>query len=50
MNFGFLFYIIISRYYYLCFVLHIAPLNVQNKVLLQVQLLLDYLEINSRYY
>ena len=49
MNFGFLFYII-SRYYYLCFVLHNVPLNVQNKVLLQVQLLLDYLEINSRYY
>ena len=49
MNFGFLFYII-SRYYYLCFALHNAPLNVQNKVLLRVQLLLDYLEINSRYY
>ena len=40
MNFGFLFYIL-SRYYYLCFVLHNAPLNVQNKVLLQMQLLLD---------
>ena len=49
MNFGFLFYII-SRYYYLCFALYNAPLNVQNKVLLRVQLLLDYLEINSRYY
>ena len=49
MNFGYLFYII-SRYYYLRFVFHNAPLNVQNKVLLQVQLLLDYLEINSRYY
>jgi len=49
MNFGFLFYMI-SRYYYLCFMLRNALLNVQNNVLLQVQLLLDYLEIDSRYY